>query len=81
MGPTCPFCGALYEWTCGEFSEVYYFPRTYICASVECLQPFTLDVEELEEVKEKFGGGFGDDPEETEDDWRRARDMYEKGEY
>jgi hypothetical protein len=52
MGPTCPHCGAIYEWTCGELEEHVTAPKVYFCQ--ECRGLFVLSSEEIEELQERF---------------------------
>ncbi len=52
MGPECPFCHKIYEWTVGELTEVVYSPRTYFCA--KCYGIFTVDAETLAELQVKY---------------------------
>lgn len=67
MGPPCPHCGAIYEWTCGEIEELVTCPKIYFCG--ECRGMFILDAEEVTALQERYrpsmlesesdGGGGG----------------------
>jgi predicted nucleic acid-binding Zn-ribbon protein len=52
MGPQCPHCGAIYEWTCGELEEQVTAPKVYFCQ--ECRGLFILAPEEVEALQERF---------------------------
>lgn len=52
MGPQCPHCEAVYEWTVGELQEVVCGPKIYFCA--ECRGMFILTPEEIEALQTKF---------------------------
>jgi hypothetical protein len=52
MGPTCPHCGAIYEWTCGELEEHVTAPKVYFCQ--ECRGLFVLSSEEIEDLQARF---------------------------
>lgn len=52
MGPQCPHCGAIYEWTCGELEEQVTAPKVYFCQ--ECRGLFILTPEEVEALQERF---------------------------
>lgn len=52
MGPQCPHCGAVYEWTCGELEEQVTAPKVYFCQ--DCRGLFILTPEEVEALQERF---------------------------
>jgi predicted nucleic acid-binding Zn-ribbon protein len=52
MGPQCPHCGAVYEWTCGELEEQVTAPKVYFCQ--DCRGLFILAPEEIEALQERF---------------------------
>lgn len=52
MGPQCPHCGAIYEWTCGELEEQVTAPKVYFCQ--DCRGLFILTPEEVEALQERF---------------------------
>lgn len=52
MGPQCPHCSAVYEWTCGELEEQVTAPKIYFCQ--ECRGLFILAPEEIEALQERF---------------------------
>lgn len=52
MGPQCPHCGAVYEWTCGELEEQVTAPKVYFCQ--DCRGLFILTPEEIEVLQERF---------------------------
>lgn len=52
MGPQCPHCGAIYEWTCGELEEQVTAPKVYFCQ--ECRELFILAPEEIAALQERF---------------------------
>lgn len=54
MGPKCPKCGTIYEWTCGELQEVAYCPRTYFCQNESCREIYVLTVEEITALQEQL---------------------------
>ena len=58
MGPECPHCKAIYEWTVGEIEEVVYCPKTYICSS--CYGMFILSPEEIVEIQARAGKWMDD---------------------
>jgi hypothetical protein len=78
MGPQCPHCGAIYEWTCGELEEQITAPKVYFCQ--ECRELFILAPDDVIALQERFRpaleesvnadagdlGDFGDPDEETE---------------
>lgn len=51
MGPECPHCHAIYEWTCTEISEQVHSPRIYFCQ--DCRGMFILDPEEIAAIQER----------------------------
>jgi hypothetical protein len=82
MGPLCPNkkCKKDLEWTMGEITETVYGPRTYCCPDCYCF--FTLSVEEIERLQEEAKqvlDFFDSKQKETEEDWKRAREDYDKG--
>lgn len=52
MGPQCPHCGAVYEWTCGELEEQVTAPKVYFCQ--DCRGLFILTPDEIEVLQERF---------------------------
>jgi predicted nucleic acid-binding Zn-ribbon protein len=52
MGPQCPHCGAIYEWTCGELEEQVTAPKVYFCQ--DCRGLFILSPDEVEALQERF---------------------------
>ncbi len=52
MGPQCPHCGAIYEWTCGELEEQITAPKVYFCQ--ECREMFILGPEEIMALQDRF---------------------------
>lgn len=52
MGPQCPHCGAVYEWTCGELEEQVTAPRIYFCQA--CRGMFVLAPDEVEALQRRF---------------------------
>lgn len=52
MGPTCPHCQVIQEWTEAEITETVYSPRTYMCTS--CYGVWTLDVDEVTAVQQHY---------------------------
>lgn len=52
MGPQCPHCGAVYEWTCGELEEQVTAPKVYFCQ--DCRGLFILTPDEVEALQERF---------------------------
>lgn len=52
MGPQCPHCGAVYEWTCGELEEQVTAPKVYFCQ--ECRGLFILAPDEVEALQDRF---------------------------
>lgn len=80
-GPNCPSCEANAEWTEGEINEPIFGPKTYCCSY--CYHFYVLTIEEIEwyqaKAAETYGGATEFTP-ETEADWLKARELYEKGE-
>ena len=77
MGPQCPHCGAIYEWTCGELEEQVTSPKVYFCQ--EGREMFILGPDEivalqdrvrpaLEESAAADAGDLGDTPGSEDDD-------------
>lgn len=60
MGPRCPVCGTMQEWTPYEMTEVVYAPQTYFCINMECLEMFTLSIEQVECLQAQCRQVFGD---------------------
>ena len=83
MGPKCPHCKQMVEWTGWEINEVVYAPKTYCCAS--CSKFFTVAIDVIEEIQKsarEFYFGDGEAPiKETEADWKKAREDYDSGNY
>lgn len=52
MGPTCPSCGVIYEWTENELREHVMSPRVFFCHG--CRAMFTLSADEVTEVQMHF---------------------------
>jgi predicted nucleic acid-binding Zn-ribbon protein len=52
MGPQCPSCGAIYEWTCGELEEQITSPKVYFCQ--ECREMFILGPDEIMALQDRF---------------------------
>lgn len=52
MGPQCPHCGAIYEWTCGELEEQVTAPKVYFCQ--ECRELFILAPDDVIALQERF---------------------------
>lgn len=52
MGPQCPHCGAIYEWTCGELEEQVTSPKVYFCQ--ECREMFILGPDEIGALQDRF---------------------------
>lgn len=52
MGPQCPHCGAVYEWTCGELEEQVTAPKVYFCQ--DCRGLFILTPDEVEALQDRF---------------------------
>lgn len=52
MGPRCPHCKSVHEWTRGEIEEFITAPKVYFCA--ECHELFVVSIEELEELQSKL---------------------------
>lgn len=52
MGPQCPHCGAIYEWTCGELEEQVTAPKVYFCQ--ECRELFILAPDEVGALQDRF---------------------------
>lgn len=52
MGPQCPHCGAVYEWTCGELEEQVTSPKVYFCQ--ECREMFILGPDEIVALQDRF---------------------------
>lgn len=52
MGPHCPECGSLYEWTCGELEEHVHAPKIYFCS--DCRAMFILPPEEVRALQEQL---------------------------
>lgn len=77
MGPQCPHCGAIYEWTCGELEEQVTSPKVYFCQ--ECREMFILGPDEIVALQDRFrpaleesaaadAGDLGDPPGSEDDD-------------
>lgn len=74
MGPQCPHCSAVYEWTCGELEEQVTAPKVYFCQ--ECRGLFILSPDEVEALQERFRPALEeadrnepvDEPSEGDDD-------------
>jgi hypothetical protein len=49
VGPACPCCGAIYEWTEGEIDEDVMFPKIYFCQ--KCRHMFVLSAEEITKIQ------------------------------
>ena len=56
MGPKCPVCGAIYEWTEGEITEEVHCPKVYFCPNAECRAMFVLSADEIKAVQASCGG-------------------------
>jgi hypothetical protein len=54
VGPKCPKCGTIYEWTCGELQEVAYCPKTYFCQNESCREIYVLTAEEITNLQEQL---------------------------
>jgi hypothetical protein len=52
MGPSCPECQAIYEWTAGELEELVTGPKVYFCG--ECRALFVLSPEEATSLQERL---------------------------
>lgn len=77
MGPQCPHCGAIYEWTCGELEEQVTSPKVYFCQ--ECREMFILGPDEIVALQDRFrpaleesaaadAGDLGDTPGSEDED-------------
>lgn len=58
MGPKCPHCLAIYEWTEAEIQEPVFCPKVYFCSY--CFQMFILDGEEITRLQEDCRRQLGD---------------------
>jgi len=82
MGPRCTSCNHMVEWTCWEIDEEICAPKTYCCAS--CFAFFTVQIEVIEEIQKSAREFYfcGETVfRETEEDWKKAREDYESGNY
>lgn len=66
MGPKCPHCYALYEWTESEITEDVYSPKVYFCQG--CMQLFTLTSEEITDLQEHFRPQMIDNKSKSDED-------------
>jgi len=84
MGPRCPFCSLMVEFTEWEMNEIIYAPKFYCCSS--CLSFFCVEIDKLEAIQiayKEYCSGEGSSPpiKETEEDWKKARKDYDSGNY
>lgn len=58
MGPECPECGAIHEWTLSEVHEKQVLcPRYYTCP--KCYALFSLDPDEIRALQRKIRRAWG----------------------
>lgn len=56
MGPRCPKCGAVYEWTEGEITEEVMSPKVYFCTDINCRHMWVLDADQIKDIQKSCGG-------------------------
>jgi hypothetical protein len=56
VGPKCPLCGAIYEWTEAEVIEDVMSPKVYFCPVAECRHMWVLAPDEIKEIQQACGG-------------------------
>lgn len=81
FGPDCPKCGKSAEWTQREIDEPVYAPRTYCCNF--CYEFYILDIEEIanhQKEAQDLMSRWDNQKTESEDDWKRAREEWDKKE-
>jgi len=79
-GPNCPQCGKSAEWTQSEIDEIVYAPKTYCCN--HCFQFYVLGIEEMvvqQQQAQASQAEWDTAKVETEEDWKKAREQWEKG--